>query len=398
MKTLSITKIAAMSLLVLGLLACRKEKPAPQPQPGPEQDPVIPEFTEGLRVVADYYADAYDCGYDDYALYFQLGETDSEGKFINDGIELSLDILVAEGSPTMFPAGKYYLTDGSYRSAGILPSVPTTLKEYLINNGMSLEGYTAAELASVVDYGYTSFYVQTSADKWWLAAVDEAELEVTVNGAEYIFEIHFKADGDSYTYKYKGPLKITDLSQQQPDEVYTIEGISSVMAYNDGHVWGNTTDDWTIQLRNNKNEFVTIEFIAPTGDGSLPQGTFTVPADFYDAKTLSAWTLCPLYLYENAYYGTYYAQNEAVVFGASDGTLNLSTSGGVSTIVLSFYDEELAAQFEVEYSGVVPIDNSSYVTSTKSMVKRPASDRRIPSRMLNTRKLRPGSGVRRMVL
>ena len=175
MKTLSITKIAAMSLLVLGLLACRKEKPAPQPQPGPEQDPVIPEFTEGLRVVADYYADAYDCGYDDYALYFQLGETDSEGKFINDGIELSLDILVAEGSPTMFPAGKYYLTDGSYRSAGILPSVPTTLKEYLINNGMSLEGYTAAELASVVDYGYTSFYVQTSADKWWLAAVDEPQ-------------------------------------------------------------------------------------------------------------------------------------------------------------------------------------------------------------------------------
>ena len=84
MKTLSISKIAAMSLLVLGLLACRKEKPAPQPQPGPEQDPVIPEFTEGLRVVADYYADAYDCGYCVDALYFHLGKTDSEGKFIND--------------------------------------------------------------------------------------------------------------------------------------------------------------------------------------------------------------------------------------------------------------------------------------------------------------------------
>ena len=397
MKTLSITKIAAMSLLVLGLLACRKEKPVPQPQPRPDPDPVVPEILEGLTVIADYYGDAYGFGYDDYEVYFRLGEKNSEGAFANDGIELALDILVAKGSATSFPAGKYYLTDGSYKSAGILPSIPTTLKDHLLQTGQSIEGYSNAELESIYSYGNTSLYVQTSPSNWWIAAIDEAELEVTVNGAEYIFEIHFKADGDSYTYKYKGPLKITDLSQQQPDEVYTIEGISRVMAYNDGHVWGDTTDDWTIQLHNDKNEFVTIEFIAPTGDGSLPQGRFTVPADFYDAETLSAWTLCPLYLYEEKYYGTYYAQNEAVVFGASDGTLNLSTSGGVSTIVLSFYDEELAAQFEVEYSGVVPIDNSSYVTSTKSMVKRPASDRRIPSRMLNTRKLRPGSGVRRMV-
>ena len=394
MKTLSLTKIAAMSLLVLGLLACRKEKPVPQPQPGPGPKPEVPEFTEGLRVVADYYADTYNCGYDDYALYFRLGKTDSQGKFINDGIELSLDILVAGGSSTIFPAGKYYLTDGSYRSAGILPSVPTTLKEYLIKNGESIEGYTPAELAAVVDYGYTSFYVQTSPDKWWLAAVDEAELEVKVNGAEYIFEIHFTADGDSYTYKYKGPLTINDFSQPQ---LYTIEGISRVMAYNDGHILGNTMDDWSIQLENDKGEYVNIEFLAPSGYGTLPQGRFTVPADFYDAETLSAWTLCPLYFYGERYRGTYYAQGETVVLGASEGTLNISTRDGVSTVALSFFDKENNAQFEVEYIGSVQVDDSSYVTSTKSMVQRPAAGRKSPARMLNTRKLRPGSGVRRMV-
>ena len=197
MKTLSITKIAAMSLLVLGLLACRKEKPVPQPEP-PRPQPEVPEMPEGLTVKADYYGDAYGVGYDDYEIYFQLGEKNSEGAFANDGIELALDILVAKGSATSFPAGKYYLTDGSYKSAGILPSIPNTLKEHLLQTGQSIEGYSAAELASIYSYGNTSLYVQTSPSNWWLAAIDKAELEVTVNGAEYIFTISFEAAGDTY--------------------------------------------------------------------------------------------------------------------------------------------------------------------------------------------------------
>ena len=80
MKTQSILKLAVASLVILALAGCRKEKPAPQPEP-PRPQPEVPEFTEGLTVVADYYGDAYGVGYDDYELYFQIGAKNSDGAF-----------------------------------------------------------------------------------------------------------------------------------------------------------------------------------------------------------------------------------------------------------------------------------------------------------------------------
>ena len=397
MKTLSITKIAAMSLLVLGLLACRKEKPMPQPEP-PRPQPEVPEMPEGLTVIADYYGDAYGVGYDDYEVYFQLGEKNSEGAFANDGIELALDILVAKGSATSFPAGKYYLTDGSYKSAGILPSIPTTLKEHLLQTGQSIEGYSAAELASIYSYGNTSLYVQTSPSNWWLAAIDKAELEVKVNGAEYIFTISFEAAGDTYHYEYMGPLTIYDRREPGKD-VFTMEGINEVYAFNDGHVWGDTTDDWFIYMYNGTNEYVVVEFVSKTQDGGMPAGTYTVPADFFEVEDIAARTLCPLYEYDGQYYGTYYGQGDAVVYGAAEGTLRIEASGSTYNLALSFYDAEMDAEFEVNYAGAVEVSRNDYVTeATKSMMQRPAVGRRTATKILHNNKLRPGSGVRRMVL
>ena len=402
MKTQSILKLAVASLVILALAGCRKEKPAPQPEP-PRPQPEVPEFTEGLTVVADYYGDAYGVGYDDYELYFQIGAKNSDGAFAADGIELALDILVAEGSAVLFPGGKYYLTDGSYRSAGILPSIPTTLKEYLLANGMSLEGYSAAELASVYSYGNTSFYVQESPDKWWLAAVDKAELEVTVNGAEYTFEVKFEAGGDSYTYKYKGPLTICDRREDPPTNVpnRTMEGINNVYAYNYGHIWGDDTDDWFIYLYNDTNEWLEIEFVSDTQDGGLPTGTFRVPADFFDVEKIPARAPCPLYFdeYDECYYGTYYAQDDAVVLGATDGSLQVSAVGDNYKLNLLFYDEEVDEYFELKYTGAIEVNYEDYVTTaTKSMQQRPARGRRPATKLLRSTKIRPGSGARRMVL
>ena len=400
MKTQSILKLAVASLVILALAGCRKEKPAPQPEP-PRPQPEVPEFTEGLTVVADYYGDAYGVGYDDYELYFQIGAKNSDGAFAADGIELALDILIAEGSAVLVPEGKYYLTNGSYRSAGILPSIPTTLKEYLLANGMSLEGYSAAELASVYSYGNTSFYVQVSPDKWWLAAVDEAELEVTVNGAEYIFEVKFEAGGDSYTYKYKGPLTICDRREVPPTDepARTMEGINKVYAYNDGHVWGDDTDDWIIYLYNDTSEWLEIEFVTRTQDGGLPAGTYSVPADFYEISPIPAGTLCALYEDDGAYYGTYYAIGDEVVLGATEGQLKVTALGSKYKLDLSFYDGDMNQYFQVIYTGAIEVSREEYVTTaTKSMQQRPARGRRPATKLLRSTKIRPGSGARRMVL
>jgi hypothetical protein len=357
MNTKTIAKAAFVAALaVFALVSCNKNRH----RPGPDTpvDPVVPEekVTEGLTVKATYFGDYYGKGFQDYILLFQLGELDEEGSFKTSGVELSLDVLTATGGPTLFPAGIYEITNDKFNSAGIIPS---------IKNG---EGED-------VTYGDTYLFTQQDADNYWLEPLESAHLEVAVEGAQYTIKVQIKVDGEEYKYYYKGALSIEDKSGSTEPEGEGPEGdydfkADGAAAFNLGHEWGDDTDDWMIYLANEKdeNEWIVIELVAESGENieALPEGTFSVPADFYNEKyEIVAGIMCPLYQYEESYYGTYYVFGNEIWYSASSGNVKITKNGDDYTVALSFLDEEYDnAQVTSTYTGKVAVDVSEYYDGT----------------------------------
>lgn len=353
MNTKTIAKAAFVAALaVFALVSCNKNRH----RPGPDTpvDPVVPEekVTEGLTVKATYFGDYYGKGFQDYILLFQLGELDEEGSFKTSGVELSLDVLTATGGPTLFPAGIYEITNDKFNSAGIIPS---------IKNG---EGED-------VTYGDTYLFTQQDADNYWLEPLESARLEVAVEGAQYTIKVQVTVGGEEYKYLYKGALSIEDKSEPDtpvedgPDGDYDFKADGAV-AFNLGHEWSDDTDDWMIYLENAKDEdeWIVIEIVSPSGSNpeALPEGNFLVPADFYeDTYEVVAGTMCPIYLYDDSYYGTYYVYGGQIWYSASSGSVKITRNGDNHTITLSFRDEEYDNSLVTStFTGKVTVDVSEY--------------------------------------
>lgn len=354
MNTKTIAKAAFVAALaVFALVSCNKNRH----RPGPEtpDEPVVPEekVTEGLSVKATYFGDYYGKGFQDYILLFQLGELNEEGAFKANGVELSLDVLTATGGPTLFPAGIYEITDDKFNSAGIIPSIKTG------------EG-------DDVTYGDTYLYTQQDEENFWLEPLESARLEVAVEGAQYTIKVLITVDGEEYKYYYKGALPIEDKSKSTTDPV--VEGpegdydfkADGAVAFNLGHEWSEDTDDWMIYLVNDKDEseWIVVELVSESGNPeALPVGTFNVPADFYnETYEIAAGIMCPLYLYDESYYGTYYVFGDEIWYSASSGNVKITKNGDNNyTVALSFLDEEYDnSKVTSTYTGVVAVDVSEY--------------------------------------
>ena len=343
---------AAIALTVFALAACKKDprNPRDPKDNGHEQEEQV---TTGLSVKASYYGDYYGKGFQDYVLLFQLGEIGEDGYFTKSGVELSLDVLTADGGPTLFPAGTYEITDDKYNSAGIIPSI----------ENKDDEGNTT--------YGDTYLYTQQDADNYWLEPLESAHLEVAVDGAQYTIRVKIEVDGEEYSYLYKGALAIEDEREDDPGNEDGPEGdydfkADCAAAYNLGHEWGDDTDDWIVYLENAKDEdeWIAIEFVSESGSNpeEIPTGNFIVPADFYDDDyVVAAGTLCPLYYYDDSYYGTFYVFGGEIWYSASSGSLNVSKSGSNYTFTLTFKDEDFEnAKVTSTYTGKVEVDVSEY--------------------------------------
>ena len=388
MNTKAIAKAAFVAALaVFALVSCNKNRH----KPGPEvpDEPVVPEekVTEGLSVKATYFGDYYGKGFQDYILLFQLGELNEEGQFKTSGVELSLDVLTATGGPTLFPAGIYEITDEKYNSAGIIPSIPEG------------EGEDTT-------YGDTYLYTQQDADNFWLEPLESAHLEVSVEGAQYTIKVEIVVKGEEYKYCYKGALPIedksksTDPQEEGPEGDYDFKADSAV-AFNLGHEWSTDTDDWMVYLvnDNDENEWAVIEIVSESGNiEALPEGTFSVPADFYNEKyEIVAGIMCPLYQYEESYYGTYYVFGGQIWYSASSGNVKITKNGDNNyTVALSFLDEEYDnSQVTSTYSGEVAVDVSEYydgsLTTARLRKAAPSFKKSVVKRSDNQRQTKAAS-------
>ena len=348
--------LVAVALSILALAACKKDrKPVDPDGDGRGKDPVETP-TNGLSVGATYFGDYYGKGFQDYILLFQLGEIGDDGAFKTSGVELSLDVLTATGGPTLFPEGEYQITNANYNTAGIIPSVEQK----------DDEGNTT--------YGDTYLYTQQDADNYWLEPVDEATLNVSVNGSQYTIKVDFVVSGESYSYLYKGSLPIENKANQgdNPDDEepdgpegdyqFVPDGAE---AFNLGHEWGEDTDDWELYLVNSKDdeEWIVVEFVtdASSNTAELPTGNFNVPADFYDTDTIVAGTLCPFYQIDEDNYGTYYVYGNWIWYAASAGNLKISKSADNYTVELSFTDADQGnAKVTSKYVGTVDVSTDYY--------------------------------------
>ena len=346
--------IIAVALSILALAACKKDRnPHETGDNGRGNEPVETP-TNGLSVSATYFGDYYGKGYQDYILLFQIGEIGDDGAFVLSGVELSLEVLTAQGGPTYFPEGVYEITNANLNAAGIVPSVEQK----------DDEGNTF--------YGDTYLYTQQDANNYWLEPVGEATLNVAVNGSQYTIKVDFTVGGEDYSYLYKGVLPIENRASDEGNEdvpdgpegnyEFVPDGAE---ALNLGHMWGDDTDDWEVYLVNSRDdeEWIQLEFVTDAGSNieQLPTGNFTVPADFYTSESVLAGTLCPYYQQDDSDLGTYYVFGNWIWYSASAGNLKISKSGNNYTIELYFTDSDFDnAKVTSKYVGTVAVSTEYY--------------------------------------
>ena len=346
--------IIAVALSILALAACKKDRKPQDPDGDGRGNEPVETPTNGLSVGATYFGDYYGKGFQDYILLFQLGEIGDDGAFALSGVELSLEVLTAQGGPTYFPEGVYEITNANFNTAGIVPSI-----EQKDEDGNTF-------------YGDTYLYTQQDANNYWLEAVDEATLDVAVNGSQYTIKVNFTVGGEDYSYLYKGALPIENKASEQGDDEepdgpegdydFVPDGAE---AFNLGHEWGNDTDDWEVYLVNSKDdeEWIQFEFVTDASSkiDELPTGNFTVPADFYTSETILAGTLCPFYQLDDSNFGTYYVFGSWIWYSASAGNLRISKSGTNYTIELTFTDSDFDnAKVTSKYVGTVAVSTDYY--------------------------------------
>lgn len=384
---------AAIALTMFAFAACdddSKDPRDPHNYNGGNDQPVE-EVTPGLSVTATYYGDYLGNHFLDYVLVFVIGETDADGYFVHGGKKLSLDILTAEnaGGPSLFPAGIYEITDANHNSVGIIPTPE-----------------------SEDDETCTFFYDEVDAANYWTLAVDSARLEVESKGGQYTIKVDFTSDGDTFSWLYKGSLPIIDNSQsgeeiiEGPDGDYDFKA-DEAYAYNYGHYWNMTTDDWNFEFYSSENadEWMSVELLgaAASNKSEIPTGTFSIPSGFDDPDyELVEGDLLPPYPAGDYYYGTFYsAYGDDPWYFACSGSLKITKSGDNYTFELSFKDDGnddstlgdvyAPARVTMNYTGTVEVDISEYWSSPDAqmsglMMKKAAPSARVKMVRSNTAK------------
>ncbi len=361
--------MALMTLVVLSFTGCKKSTDKPFPNNnngggnGGEKEIVV---DSGLKASILYYGDYYGTGFHDYILLLQNGEiVDNNGQkeFLNSGTELCLEILSSSQSDaTYLAAGKYALLDeGVTNAAGIVASVKTT------------------DDKGNISYGNTYLYTQADKNNCYLEPIDAVTLTVRVDGSVYTLVAAFEVDGYTYSYTYEGALVFTDKSEEDgPEGDYDFKA-RYVLASNEGHAWNNSTDDWIVLLEGeDTNEMLQIEFVGPTGNdrGSIPTGTYIVPADFLNAAQIQGGTLCPFYTQDNSsggedYFGTYLQEGNIIWYEAKSGSLTVEqTAEGYIFKLIFVADYDGNPHVTCTYSGAVDVDTSSYVEAYTQDVRK----------------------------
>lgn len=369
----NIAKLGIVAAVFAGSLSsCSKDNNDPYPNKG-ENGETESGITEGFSASVTYCGDWYGTGFHDYVIVLQSGKVDDENMFVNGGIELSLDVLTAQGGATYFPNGTYTLLpkDTKFNAAGIVPSIEETDED------------------GNISFGYTYLYMEKDANNWWLDPLDDARLEVSSSGSEYTIKVDFTIGTEKYTYKYKGNLAFYTIEDNGGDDnggdddsgdvvlpTGDIEfGAGYVEAYNYGDAFGNGADDYVLYLdQGDEAEYIQIEFTHPSGGDrtALPTGEWTIPSNFFDVDGIDTDILLPYFYfegYENETYGTAYCYGGYLVYGATSGTLKITKSGDEYNIELLFTDSESEnAEVLCKYTGPVTVDAGEYYDGTEATV------------------------------
>lgn len=290
------------------------------------------------------------------------------------GIELSLDVLTAQGGATYFPSGTYTLLpkDTKFNAAGIVPSIEETDDD------------------GNIYFGYTYIYTEKDANNYWLDPLDDARLEVSSSGSEYTIKVDFTIGTEKYTYKYKGNLAFYTIEDNGGDDdgddddsgdivppSGNIEFVASdVEAYNCGDAFENGADDYLLYLdQGDEDEYIQVEFTNPSGGDrtTLPVGEWTIPSNFFDVDEIATDILLPYFYFEGHEdypQGTTYCCDSYLVYGATSGTLKITKSGDEYSIDLKFYDSYSDnAKVTCKYTGaVVVVDASEYYDGSEATV------------------------------
>ena len=108
--------------------------------------------------------------------------------------------------------------------------------------------------------------------------------------------------------------------------------------------------------------------------------------------------MCPLYQYEESYYGTYYVFGGEIWYSASSGNVKITKSGDNYTVALSFLDEEYDnAQVTSTFTGKVDVDVSEYydgaLTATRIRKTVPAFKKSVVKRADKKRQTKAASKI-----
>lgn len=368
LRNMSIKNIARLGIMATVLAAvlssCSKGNNDPYPNKG-DNGETESGITEGFSASVTYCGDWYDTGFHDYVIVLQSGKVDDENMFVNGGIELSLDVLTAQGGATYFPNGTYTLLpkDTKFNAAGIVPSIEETDED------------------GNISFGYTYVYTEKDANNYWLDPLDDARLEVSSSGSEYTIKVDFTVGTEKYTYKYKGNLAFYTIEDNGDDDSGDIVlptgdiefGAGYVEAYNYGDAFENGADDFMLYLdHGDETEYIQIEFTNPSsGDRTtLPVGEWTIPSNFFDVEEIATDILLPYFYfegYEEYTQGTAYCYDNYLVYGATSGTLKVTKSGDEYNIELLFTDSESNnAEVLCKYTGPVVVDASYYYDESES--------------------------------
>lgn len=374
--------IAAVFATVLS--SCSKDNKDPYPNKG-DKGEIESGITEGFTASVTYCGDYYNTGFHDYVIVLQSGKVDNDNMFINGGIELSLDVLTAQGGATYFPNGTYTLLpkDTKFNAAGIVPSIKETNED------------------GSFSYGYTYLYTEKDANNYWLEPLDDAKLKVSSSGSEYTIKVDFSIGTEKYSYEYKGNLAFYTMGDDSGDDdgdngddtpVGDMEFVADyVEAANFGDAFGNGADDYLLYLdQGDETEYIQIEFTHPSGNdpATLPTGEWTIPSNFFDVDEIATDILLPYFYfegYEDYSYGTTYCYGGYLVYGATSGTLKITKSGDEYSINLKFYDSYSDnAEVTCKYTGAVNVDISNYDDGTATASKLSAKKANIKKATLKT--------------
>lgn len=360
----NIARLGIMAMVFATVLpSCSKDNKDPYPNKG-DNGETESGITEGFTASVTYCGDYYNTGFHDYVIVLQAGEIDNDNMFVNGGIELSLDVLTAQGGATYFPSGTYTLLpkDTKFNAAGIVPSIKETDDD------------------GNVSYGFTYLYTEKDAKNYWLEPIDDTRLEVSSSGSEYTIKVGFTVGTEKYSYEYTGNLAFYAMEDNGGDNgdsddiTGDIEFVaSSVEAYNYGDAFGNGADDFLLYLdQGDETEYISIEFTHPSsGDRTtLPTGEWSIPSNFFDVEEIDTDILLPYFYfegYEDYTYGTTYCYNSNLIYGATSGTLKITKSGDNYSIALKFSDSYSDnAEVTCKYTGSVTVDDSEYYDGTET--------------------------------